>query len=127
MACFVLDRFSDDQTKAFLKCEKYTKDTSKEMVFRRLHEKQVVGSPLFSIQVREVVNDTGLPELHVDEQKEEISFDWKGMLDQLLVRIFGTLLNHISILETCLGSTYSLDVFQESRHPLRQARLTPNS
>ena len=102
---FVLDRFSDDQTRAFLKWEKSTDERSKSIVFRRLHEKQVVGSSVFSIQVREVVNDTGLPELHIDDQKEEVFFDWKGMLDQLLVRIFGTLLNQILSPETCLGIT----------------------
>ena len=87
---FVLDRFSDDQTQAFLKYKKFKDLVPTEIVFRRLHEKQLVGAPLFSIQFREVVNDTGLPELHIDDQKEEISFDWKVMLDQLLVRISGT-------------------------------------
>ena len=94
VSCFILDRFSDDQTKAFLKCEEYTNRASKDVVFRRLHEKQLVGAPLFSIQVREVVNDTGLPELQIDDQKEEISFNWKGMLDQLLgeEHVFNTIL-----------------------------------
>ena len=79
---FILDRFSDDQTRAFFKCGKY--NAPKELVFRRLHEKQLVGAPALSIQVREVVNDTGLPNLQIDDGKREISFDWKGMLDQLL-------------------------------------------
>lgn len=88
---FTLDRFSDDQARAFFKCGK----ARKEMVFRRLHEKQLVGSPVFSIQVREVVNDTGLPNLYIDDEKEEISVDWKGMLDQLLgeEHVFNTILS----------------------------------
>lgn len=90
---FILDRFSDDQTRAFFKCGKY--NAPKELVFRRLHEKQLVGAPALSIQVREVVNDTGLPNLEIDDGKEEISFDWKGMLDQLLgeEHVFNTILS----------------------------------
>ena len=37
------------------------------------------------------------------------------------------LFNNILNPETCLGSTYSLDVFQGSLYPLGQARLTPTS
>ena len=79
---FTLDRFSDDHTRAFFKCKEYT--APEEMVFRRLHEKQLVGAPAFSIQIREVVNDTGLPDLQIDDANEEISFSWIGMLDQLM-------------------------------------------
>ncbi len=91
--CFTLDRFSADQTRAFFKCDYYS--VSQNMVFRRLHEKQLVGAPVFSIQVHEVVNDTGLPDLQIDDEKEEVSFDWKGMLDQLLgeEHVFNTILS----------------------------------
>lgn len=91
--CFALDRFSDDQTRAFFKSENY--GILGETVFRRLHEKQLVGAPVFSIQVREVVNDTGLPNLQIDDEKKEISFDWKGMLDQLMgeEHVFNTILS----------------------------------
>lgn len=91
--CFTLDRFSDDQTRAYFKCEKY--EAPKAMVFRRLHEKQLVGAPVLSIQVCELVNDTGLPDLKIDDEKKEISFDWKGMLDQLLgeEHVFNTILS----------------------------------
>ena len=92
-ARFTLDRFSDDHTRAFFKCEEYI--APKEIVFRRLHEKQLVGGPVFSIQVREVVNDTGLPNLQIDDENEEISFDWRGMLDQLMgeEHVFNTILS----------------------------------
>ena len=90
------DHFSDDQTRAFFKGEDSTGS-----LFRRLHEKQLVGAPLLSIQVREVVNDTGLPELQIDDEKKEISFNWKDMLDQLFVRIYGV---HIPSFEPFLGS-----------------------
>ena len=91
--CFTLDRFSADQTRAFFKCDYYR--VSPKMVFRRLHEKQLVGAPVFFIQVREVVNDTGLPDLQIDDEKEEVSFDWKDMLDQLLgeEHVFNTILS----------------------------------
>ena len=90
---FTLDHFSDDLTRAFFKC---AEDNTREgLVFRRLHEKQLVRAPIFSIQVREVVNDTGLPELQIDDGKEEISFDWRGMLDQLMgeEHVFNTILS----------------------------------
>ena len=91
--CFTLDRCSDDYTRAFFKCQEYT--APKAMVFRRLHEKQVVGAPAFSIQIREVVNDTGLPDLQIDDSNEEISFSWIGMLDQLMgeEHVFNTILS----------------------------------
>lgn len=94
--CLTLDHFSDDQTRVFFKDENSTGS-----LFRRLHEKQLVGAPLLSIQVREVVNDTGLPELQIDDEKEEISFNWKGMLDQLFVRISEV---HIPFFEPCIES-----------------------
>ena len=89
---FTLDRFSDDHTRAFFKCEYYT--AGKATIFRRLHEKQLVGAPAFSIQIREVVNDTGLPNLQIDDFNEEISFSWIGMLDQLMgeEHVFNTIL-----------------------------------
>lgn len=64
-------------------------------MFRQLHEKQLVGAPLFSVQVRKIVNDTGLPEISIDDEKEEVSFNWKGMLDQLLgeEHVFNTILS----------------------------------
>lgn len=91
--CFTLERVSDDQTRAFFKCGECS--TGKEVVFRRLHEKQLVGAPVFAIQVRAVVNDTGLPDLQIDDEKEEISFDWRGMLDQLMgeEHVFRTILS----------------------------------
>lgn len=87
-----LDRFSDDQTRAFFKCGRNR--IPQGLLFRRFHEKQLVGAPVFSIQVREVVNDTGLPNLQIDDEKEEISFDWKCMLDQLIgeEHVFNTIL-----------------------------------
>lgn len=90
---FTLDRFSDDHTRAFFKCGEYNAPSGR--VFRRLHEKQLVGAPVFSIQVREVVNDTGLPDLQIDDENEEISFDWRGMLDQLMgeEHVFNTILS----------------------------------
>lgn len=88
---FTLDRFSDNQTRAFLKCRRFDDPIS---LFRRLHEKQLVGAPVFSIQVRDIVNDTGLPDLHIDDEKGEVSFNWTGMLDQLLgeEHVFNTIL-----------------------------------
>ena len=80
--CFTLDRFSDDHARAIFKCADYK--APQEIVFRRLHEKQLVGAPVFSIQVRKVVNDTGLPSLQINDENEEISIDWRGMLDQLM-------------------------------------------
>ena len=49
---------------------------------------------MFSIQVREVANDTGLPNLQIDGKEDGISFDWKGMLDQIMgeEHIFNTIL-----------------------------------
>ena len=90
--CFTLDRLSDDHTRAIFKCADYK--VPQEIVFRRLHEKQLVGAPVFSIQVREVVNDTGLPSLQINDENEEISFDWRGMLDQLMgeEHVFNTIL-----------------------------------
>ena len=90
---FTLDRVSDDHTRAFFKCQESA--APKAMVFRRLHEKQVVGAPIFSIQMREVVNDTGLPDLQIDDSNEEISFSWIGMLDQLMgeEHVFNTILS----------------------------------
>ena len=90
---FTLDRVSDDHTRAFFKCQEST--APKAMVFRRLHEKQIVGAPAFSIQIREVVNDTGLPDLQIDDSNEEISFSWIGMLDQLMgeEHVFNTILS----------------------------------
>ncbi|CAD6585001.1 MAG: hypothetical protein ASARMPREDX12_001881 [Alectoria sarmentosa] len=87
-----LDRFSDDQTRAFFKCGRNR--IPQGLLFRRFHEKQLVGAPVFSIQVREVVNDTGLPNLQIDDEQEEISFSWKGMLDQLMgeEHVFNTIL-----------------------------------
>ena len=82
---------------AFFKCEGYNHldNYLGELLFRRLHEKQLVGAPVFSVQVREVVNDTGLPDLQIDAEKGEVSFDWKGMLDQLMgeEHIFNTILS----------------------------------
>ncbi|CAF9920694.1 hypothetical protein IMSHALPRED_004977 [Imshaugia aleurites] len=120
---FVLDRFSDDQTRAFLKWEKSTDERSKSIVFRRLHEKQVVGSSVFSIQVREVVNDTGLPELHIDDQKEEVFFDWKGMLDQLLgeEHVFNTVLSQR--LGWRLDPKDTLKLLETHRKLARRSRL----
>ena len=91
--CFTLDRLSADQTRAFFKCGYYRLE--QQTVFRRLHEKQLVGAPVFSIQIREVVNDSGLPDLRIDEGNQEVSFDWKGMLDQLLgeEHVFNTILS----------------------------------
>lgn len=43
---FTIDRFSDDQTRAFFKCRKFD---DPELLFRCLHEKQLVGAPAFSI------------------------------------------------------------------------------
>lgn len=90
---FTFDGFSKDKTRALFKFAhlKHPKET----VFRRLHEKQLVGSPVFSIQVREVVNDTGVPDLQIDDEKKEISFHWKEMFDQLLgeEHVFNTILS----------------------------------
>ena len=90
--CFTLDRFSDDHARAIFKCADYK--APQEIVFRRLHEKQLVGAPVFSIQVCKVVNDTGLPSLQIDDEKEEIAIDWRGMLDQLMgeEHVFNTIL-----------------------------------
>ena len=92
-SCFTLDHFSDDQTRVFFKCRGYT--ALKATVFRRLHEEQLIGDPILSIQVRAVVNDTGLPDILLDDKKEEISFDWKGMLDQLMgeEHVFNTIVS----------------------------------
>lgn len=92
-SCFTLDRFSDDHTRAFFKPGENSSEEG--FLFRRLHEKQLVGDPIFSIQVREVVNDTGLPELQIDDDEDEISFDWRGMLDQLMgeEHVFNTILS----------------------------------
>lgn len=94
-ARFTLDRFSDDHTRAFFKCESGEYNAPNYIVFRRLHEKQLVGAPVFLIQVREVVNDTGLPDLQIDDENKEISFDWRGMLDQLMgeEHVFNTILS----------------------------------
>ena len=91
--CFTLDRFSDDQTRAFFKYGQG--QIAKEVLYRRLHEKHLVGSPVFSIQIGKVVNDTGLPELQIDDDKEEISFEWRGMLDRLMgeEHVFNTILS----------------------------------
>ena len=122
--CFTLDRFSGDQTKAFFKCKEYRTRAWREMVFRRLHEKQLVGAPLFSVQVRKVVNDTGLPELHIDDEKEEVSFNWKGMLDQLLgeEHVFNTILSqrlgwHLDPRED------APNLLETHRKPARRSRL----
>ena len=93
MPRFTFDRFSDDQTRAYFKHGEYKAGGG--YVFRRIFEKQLVGDPIFSIQIREVVNDTGLPGLQIDEEKGEISFDWRGMLDRLLgeEHVFHTILS----------------------------------
>ena len=91
--CFTLDRFSDDHSRAFYKCCEYQAPIG--TIFRRIHEKQLVGAPVFSIQVRQVVNDTGLPDLQIDDENQEVSFDWRGMLDQLMgeEHVFDTILS----------------------------------
>lgn len=88
-----LGHFSDDHHRVFFKCGEDELD--RKLLFRRLHEKQLVGASVFSIQVSEVVNDTGLPDLQIDDEKNEVSFDWKGMLDRLMgeEHVFNTILS----------------------------------
>lgn len=120
--CFTLDRLSDDQTRAFFKYGKLR--ASKELVFRRLHEKQLVGAPVFSIQVREVVNDTGLPDLLIDDEKDEISFNWRSMLDQLMgeEHVYNTILSQRLGLYLDSGEDTS-DFAQTHRKLARRSRL----
>ncbi len=70
-SCFTLDRFSHDQIRAIFKCGEDS--AGRGSLFRRLHEKQLVNTRIFSDQVRKVVNGTGLPELQIDDEKQEIS------------------------------------------------------
>ena len=90
---FTLDRFSDDQTRAFFKFGEGR--IPEHIVYRRLHEKHLVGSPVFAIQICGVVNDTALPELQIDDDNGEISFEWRGMLDRLMgeEHVFNTILS----------------------------------
>ncbi len=92
-ACFTLDRFSDDQIRTIFKCGEDS--AGREFWFRRLHEKQLVNTRIFLVQVRKVVNDTRLPELQIEDENQEISFDWRGMLDQLMgeEHVFNTILS----------------------------------
>ena len=72
-ADFTLDRFSDDQIRAIFK--RGEDSAGRGSLSRRLHEKQLVNTRIFSDQVRKVVNGTGLPELQRDDENQEISFD----------------------------------------------------
>ena len=122
LPCFTLDRFSDDQTRAFFKYE--DGQFPSEIIYRRLHEKHLVGSPVFSIQVRDVVNDTGLPELQIDDDKEEISFEWMGMLDRLMgeEHIFNTILSQRLGWHFELETEYP-DILDTHRKLARRSRL----
>ena len=53
-------------------------------VFKRLQLKALVSVPPVMIQRGPVINDSGLPGLHINDQKDEITFDWKGMFTRLL-------------------------------------------
>ena len=96
LPCFIFHRFSDDHSKAFFRfAECFAPKATTATAFRRIHEKQLVGAPAFSIQVGQIVNDMGLPNLHIDDENEEISFDWIGMLDQLMgeEHVYNTILS----------------------------------
>lgn len=119
---FTLDRFSDDHSRAFFKYKKYKPDQA--TVFRRLHEKQLVGAPAFSIQIREVVNDTGLPDLQIDDSNQEISFSWIGMLDQLMgeEHVFNTILSQRLGWHLDLGDDETLHLLTTHRKLARRSR-----
>ena len=56
----------------------------KDIVLRRFREKALIGAPVVAIQTRGVINDSGLPDLHINDEDKTITFDWKGMFTQLL-------------------------------------------
>lgn len=54
-----------------------------ELLFRGLRELKLHDSLLFTIDVGSVVNDTGLPDLQIDVEQQEISYNWIGMFTRL--------------------------------------------
>lgn len=82
-ARFVLDSLNTTQVRAVFKKDP-TSEVGSGLVFRRLHEKMLIGAPLVAIQTRAIVNDSGLPDLEINDKEKRITFDWKQMFTQLL-------------------------------------------
>ena len=120
---FILDRVSKDKSRAILKVAEHCRAGSSN-VFRRIHEKMLVGLPLFFTQMLTVVNDTGIPDLQIHDDAHEISFDWRGMVTQILgeEHVYDTAVaKHLRSLNT--EEELSLEALLDHRIAARRSRL----
>lgn len=84
---FHLLGFSDDvdHSKAIFSIdEPPINSTRRDLIFRRLHERTLLGDPPLVIEVYHATNDTPLPNLRIDQHLRTLSFCWRGMFTQLL-------------------------------------------